>query len=254
MPWLDSEFGSRRAAAELMLTTLTFAAFLGSVNLLAATLSHLPESAAAAAASELGDDGPLTCFVLESVRLAAPVNQINVYLSEAKTVVIGKGEEAREVAFPAGTRCAANIMGGCSDAEVWPDPTSFDPCRANLKAASLNFNAIGYKDAVADLPRSSFDPPGAGGCPHLSREQAEQAEAQWDASRVCPGRFLTTGMAAAVVRAYHALEPPAVASIPVLQQHHAKRYLALAARMDVAATAIARGVNSSTYVKLRRGG
>lgn len=201
-----SMIGSARLAAETMQGIVAIAAVLGGTNFLAAALVHLRMAAAAAATSARGDDLMLTLYVLESARLFSPVNQINVILEETLTKTIGTGNRVKARSFPPGTLVAANILGACSDPRRFPNPTIFDPRRANLLSASLNFAGVSIADGKT-APAAD-----AAGCP-FARDPARSTE------RTCPGRFLALEMVRSVLRAYHGFEPTGPTALPVPPLH-----------------------------------
>lgn len=140
---------TNREYARMMLDIVCIAGILGTTNLLVEVLTSIPEDADI----DINDEKDVMLAILEAARRKAPVNNVNCYIPEEKTLVVN-GEET---VLPAGTLVAGSIGLACLDPAVFPSPNAFDHRRENLVQAVMNFNSIG------------FDPLGAG-------------------TRQCPGR------------------------------------------------------------------
>ncbi|MFT4626968.1 MAG: hypothetical protein ACI8PZ_005649 [Myxococcota bacterium] len=135
-PTEESGSLTKRQWAELVNSLIGIAALGGGGNLIVRMLSETP----ADHAIDLDDDRAVMGAVLEAARRHAPVNNINVELTEARSYTVS----GTRVELPKGTVVAASIGLASVDPSQWPDPSAFDPERPNLQDAIVNFNTLGY--------------------------------------------------------------------------------------------------------------
>ena len=102
----------------------------------------------------------LMLAVLEAARIQAPVNNVNVILPTATSMIVN----GKQCSFRAGTVVAGSIGLASLDKDEFEEPLTFNMERTNLMSSTVNFNSIG------------FDPNGAG-------------------RRTCPGRNIAMKLA-----------------------------------------------------------
>ena len=147
---------SKRDFSEMLLCAAGLAGCLGTEALCYQVLSAIPMDYPI----NLNDQKEVMLAVLEAARVQSPVNNVNVILDKPLDLTIN----GRDYTLPPETVVAASIGLASVDPSKFENPNTFNPKRANIMSASLNFNHVG------------FDPVGAG-------------------TRQCPGRNIGVKLA-----------------------------------------------------------
>lgn len=135
---------SKQQWSELLLAMIGIAALLGGGDLSTYVLSKIP----ADYPIDTLDREAVHRAVLETARLHAPVNIVNVIIPEPLDVVVA----GQQKTLPQGTEVGACIGLAGLDPNQFSDPDTFNPNRDNLVTSMMNFNSIGF-DAISDTGR-----------------------------------------------------------------------------------------------------
>lgn len=142
--------------AEWMIALTGVAGFIGVKTMCVQVMFGVPSDAEI----DLENRRVLMLAVLEAARIQAPVNNVNVILPTATSMIVN----GKQCSFRAGTVVAGSIGLASLDKDEFEEPLTFNMERTNLMSSTVNFNSIG------------FDPNGAG-------------------RRTCPGRNIAMKLA-----------------------------------------------------------
>lgn len=132
----EFEMKSNAEYAELLAVILGLAGTLGTGNLCLNVVQRVPKDANI----DLNNDHEVLLAMLEAARINAPVNNINVILTEEKSMTINN----KVVTLPIGSVVAGSIGLASVDPNQFENPLEFNHLRDNLMSYILNFNSVGF--------------------------------------------------------------------------------------------------------------
>ena len=88
----------------------------------------------------LNNEHEVLLAMLEAARINAPVNNVNVILTEEKSMTINN----KVVTLPTGSVVAGSIGLASVDPNQFENPLEFNHLRDNLMSYILNFNSVGF--------------------------------------------------------------------------------------------------------------